>query len=455
MKKILLVLAVATAAIITLWLLDRDEPTVWTTDSPEALAAFERGLEARSKVYRGEAVHYLHLALDEDPNFAAALVYLSQEGYSHPAQEDNYLERLRQIDLSSLQPKERAMVRYTLAKVSETAESARGILESYLQDYPADPEILQFYCSSLQESATPLGANQVEECFRSLIEVDPNWVQAQNRLGYLAMAQGRFEEAEERFRTYQYVAPQQANPHDSMGELLLLLGRYDEAESELEQAIALRPNFTASYQNLLRLFLYRKDPESAERILDRAIEAGALSEGDRAGKECMIDFYEAAYELHWEGIWQVTQACKSIRAVNLLEQYRSALWTGRLEEAREIQATVSRAWHEGKTEHGEHAHVSPPTFHHMEGIRLETEGRFTEAIQHFQKADSLLPYRELQMGTFKLQNRMALADALEIAGQHDQAGELLEAIRQVNPQILRQIDYFSMPQIPATALETP
>ncbi|MCH9649603.1 MAG: tetratricopeptide repeat protein [Deltaproteobacteria bacterium] len=457
MKKILPILAVAVAAGVALSLLDREEPTTWTTDSPEALAELERGLEAMSKFYRGEASHHLQLALEEDPGFAAALVFLARGEYSNSQQQAVFRERLRQVDLSSLQPREEALVRYTLAdtdEASRTTETAREILENYLQDHPADPVILQFYCTALLDSRDPQDSDAVEECFRSLIELNPNWVQAQNRLGYLAMAHGRFEEAEERFRTYQYVAPQQANPHDSMGELLLLLGRYEEAESELEQAIALRPDFTASYENLMQLFFYLEDPESAERILDRAIEAGALSEKDRPGKRCLIDFYKAAYELHWEGIWHVSEACSSIRGMSLVEKYRSALWTGRLDEAREIEATVRKAWHEGKTEDDHHAHISPPTYHHMEGVRLAVQGRFNEAIQHFQKADTLLPYMNLPTGTFKLQNRMALADVLELTGQHGRAGEILEAVRQVNPKILLQADYFSVPQIPTSVVET-
>src|SRR4029078_10139489 len=82
--------------------------------------------------------------------------------------------------------------------------------------------------------------DDAEKTFQELLAIEPNWVDAQNKMGYLSMALGRFAESEDRFRTYRFVAPDQANPHDSLGELLVLTGRFDEAQSELHAALRIR-----------------------------------------------------------------------------------------------------------------------------------------------------------------------------------------------------------------------
>ena len=139
---------------------------------------------------------------------------------------------------------------YRLQRAAKENARAEKTLAAYLEEHPNDPWALSIRCDQAwQHRDWP----PTEECNRRLIKADPNWVQAQNQLGYIAMAQGRFAEAEQLFRTYLYIAPDQANPHDSMGELFTVLGRYAESEKELEEAIRIRPSFCASWEHLVLL----------------------------------------------------------------------------------------------------------------------------------------------------------------------------------------------------------
>ncbi len=162
---------------------------------------------------------------------------------------ERLIAELRQSDTARLNDRERLMLDVVLARADhDEPRRARRVAE-YLAEHPRDPWGLNLASA---DAWARQDWPEAEQLYRRLVEVDPNWLMARNHLGYIAMAQGRFAEAEEHFRIYKYVAPDQANPHDSLGELLILLGRYDEARAELEEAVRVRPDFCASYQNLLR-----------------------------------------------------------------------------------------------------------------------------------------------------------------------------------------------------------
>ncbi|MCB1036546.1 MAG: tetratricopeptide repeat protein, partial [Acidobacteria bacterium] len=256
MRKLLIVVAVAVAVLVA-WHYSSAKPKrAWTTSSQAALDEFGKALEAKMKFYHMDASEHLRRALELDPDFAAAKVM--RMDYVRGAEAKRLLDELAQTDLDHLSPREAMMVSFFLASRQGNPEASRKVAEAFLEKHPKDPYGLSFLCSALED---PL---EQETCYRKLIAVEPNFVLAQNNLGYLAMGQGEFREAEERFRTYQYIAPGQANPHDSMGELLVLLGRYDDARRELEAALALRPDFDASHTSLVRAALLQEHVEDAQ-----------------------------------------------------------------------------------------------------------------------------------------------------------------------------------------------
>jgi len=231
-KRLLLVLAViaivAVAGVVAggafRFLRDREEP--WTTRSRAALEEFEKGLDDMGRYYWFDAHAHLQRALELDPEFVAPQIFLTYV-YEKDEERDQALDRLRQADLAPLSPQERFLARYRLLLFERQRDKAKALLDAFLEEYPDNGWALRERCDQVWDAQDWPAA---ETCFQRLIELYPNKVQAQNRLGYIAMAMGRFSEAEERFRTYLYIAPDQANPHDSLGELLTVVGRYDEAE---------------------------------------------------------------------------------------------------------------------------------------------------------------------------------------------------------------------------------
>ncbi len=427
-----IVALVGVVAALAAWsLADRRE---WTTTSKPALRAYQAGLDARMRFYMLDAAEHFRRAIELDPAFAAARVQLLETSGS-PDERTSTAEALRAIDASRLTERERYLVELAIARADRDPQRFTEVVDRFVRARPEDPWALYLSGTLAWEKQDWDGA---EELYLRLLQIDPNWVMARNHLGYLAMAQGRFADAEEHFRTYEFVAPDQANPHDSLGELLVLLGRYDEARQELEAGLELRPDFCASYRNLLGIGLFEGGIDEMERVLAR-VEANCPPQ-EAENLRCEQQLYEAYltedYELPWRERLDVCLSRSGDRGPIL---HRLALLTGR----EELAVAEEEAWkakleksarYEGKMG-GPRALLQ-----HLEGVRLLADGDPDGAAQHFLEADENMHYWGLADGRMKLFNRMNLAVALERSGDEAAAQKVLDEVRAVNP---RWADQFS------------
>jgi len=408
----------------------------WTTSSPAALDQFQKGLEARDKLYYDEARQHFAKALEIDAGFVLARYFLisSTEGESGDTKADAAVAELLRQNASRLNDRERFLLAFAAATRGKNIGDAERILKEYGVKHPDDPYVLE------RETLLATQRQEWPEAHRLLtrtIEVAPNRVVAYNQLGYLEMGQGRFVEAQKMFETYRYIAPDQANPHDSLGELYILLGRYDEAKKELESALAIKPDFCASYEHLLRLALMQGRIDEAERALARVKASAPCEATVGKGMRCLAAVWPPLFAGDWEGVWKAQQAsCPKIEDDPL--QIWVLLHTGRRAEAEAFEkAAHDRLAKLAPTEPGRgyvEAFVA-----HIEGARLLFDGDPAKAAERFRFADRLLSYRELPLGLLKLVNRFVLAQALQASGARDDATEVLAAARAVNADFVDRL----------------
>lgn len=430
MKKTLLVVAVLVAAAVAALALARwlrpPEPE-WTTDSPEALAELQAGHDAVQKLYRADAAEHFWRALEHDPDLTVAKLRAVQYGRAQPERRERIaelVEELKATDLDRLTPRERMLVGVFLAGFEHDDETARRLLDDYLATHPDDPYAVEMACNRA------FGAGDIdraESCFRRLIELDPNHLNAQNLLGYLAMAEGDFAAAEEQFEVYRYVAPDLANPHDSLGELYLLTGRYDEAESEFERAVAVKGDFCASRSNLVLVELLRGDFAAAEaRAADARRERGCeppmLDQLD-----CRVAVWRAAQAGRWNEALAAAEPCPNAGDVQVLTVWAA----GRVGRPEVAAAVFERLEGYG----GADDPMLRPFVEHLRGAELYLQGDAAAAAERFRAVDGGLQYVTDQW-TFKLFNRVALAAALNAAGRPDEAAAVRREIEAVNPRLL-------------------
>lgn len=400
----------------------------WTTDSKPALQAFQAGLEARMRFYNSDAVEHFRRAIELDPSFAAARVELLETTGSSEERE-RMAKALRALDPGQLSERERYLVELALARVDHDRDRYSDVAARFLAARPDDPWALYLTATlAWERQEWP----EAEKLYLRLLQVDPNWVMARNHLGYLAMAQGRFSDAEEHFKTYEFVAPDQANPHDSLGELLVLRGRYDEARAELEAGLELRPDFCASYRNLLGIALFEGRSVDFEPVLGRIDAHCSPKEAEkiRCETRLFVAYLDRDYDLPWR---ENIDLCLPRTGERGLLFHRLALLSGR----EDVAAAEEEAWRDlaEKSSRYEGKMGGPRSqLLHIEGVRLLAEGDPVQAAERFRQADEYIHFWGLGDGRLKLFNQMNLAIALERAGDEPDARTVLDAVREVNPR---------------------
>lgn len=471
MKRIalaLVTLLVVSALGAAAFLLTRPDQ-VWTTSSEEARAELEECLADLSRVYMRDAQEHCARAVELDPEFVTARLYLAN--LKNHQQRDADLAELRDVDLDRLSERERLLVRTSLAFADEREDDARRLVDDYLADHPDDPHALHLAC---QMAWADERWQEAEDCFHRLIETDPNRVQAHNLLGYMAMGRGQFDRAEDLFATYRYIAADQANPHDSMAELLMLTGRYEEARAELERALEIRADFCPAWRHLVETALLQGDLATAREAARGTARHSDCPPDAIDDTRCSVAIWERVVDDDWAGVREVTQStCRTpddglddfgwVSGEALVFAQRAALTTGDLaagrrllDETRAFGARLAERSPVHRVDDGVAGLVA-----HLEGAQALAEGRPRDAAQAFARADELFAYwGQGGINTFKLFNRVNLAAAQEAAGDSAAAAATLRALDAVNPRFARShgdVDWSlgTVPRTPPGTEEAP
>jgi tetratricopeptide (TPR) repeat protein len=418
---------VALALGVTLFL--RRQPPEWTTGSRAALAEFQQGLDADMKFYHAEALAHFRRAAELDPSFAMAkLKQLSLLDFSEKDEIERLAAELRNINTENLTDRERFLITHRLARLDKQHARAQKLLTAYVEEHPEDPYALTILCGYAWEGQD---WQEAESCYRRLLKIDPNWVTAQNHLGYTALAQGRFREAEELFRTYLFIAPDQANPHDSIGEMLALQGRYDEAAKEFEEALRIKPDFCASWLHLLSCELDQGKFAEARQRLAALPEMSSCDPDMYAAQSCRIALRESLSRGDFAAAWAAAadEDCSTYAEELFVLRYRAALGAGQTAAAAAMEAELAERGARQAKETPLHIALAA----HTAGLRLLVTGDAAGAAAALRRADDSLVYWGEGLGTFKLLNRLDLVAALQAAGDVAGAQAVLEQVREVNP----------------------
>ena len=445
-RKIWMGLSAAVVVAVALSLIALPKGAEWTTDSPEALAEFNAAVDAQMKLYHNEVQAHLEKAIELDPDFVIAKLYLSDQVKMDDKDEDRAQRLWNDVmaaDRSRLTEREQVLIERARALQEKRSEDAERMLDDYLADHPNDPFLLH------RKALTAWMRGNFDEAERlnlRLIEIAPNWVIAYNQLGYIAMGQGRFVEAEEYFTSYRFVAPDQANPHDSLGELYIMIGRYDEAETSLLRSIEIKPDFWAAYDHLAMVRRMIHDYSGAEQALAMADAAGDVPDYWKTGIRCILKIGELAnneqhrevlaardenpecFEGHSQGYAEVTV-------------HRAACLLGEWEVAKSIEDDFAKLMDEMEkgAVKGEKSNVVA-ALAHLRGVRLAVEGDLEGAIEGFKEADHNMSYMQAASGLFKLYNRLFLVETLFAAGMDGKAHKLLSKVRSVNPRFVEDFE---------------
>jgi len=238
-----------------------------TTNSYEAYDYFLKGREEYEKMLNAEARKFFKKAVELDPTFAVAYLYLARS-VRGKAREEAY-EKAKMYSERATE-KERLYIEAAYASaVERDPEKKFRILKQMAKEYPKEKrvhfELAGYY------GGKGLDDKAIEELNKAL-ELDPNYGLALNllALGYTSM--GDFEKAIEYFNRYISVSPKDANPLDSMALCYFWMGRLEEAVAHYKEALEIKPDWFPSCWALSYIYALKENYLEAMKWVDRGID---------------------------------------------------------------------------------------------------------------------------------------------------------------------------------------
>ena len=240
-----------------------------TTSSFEAYDYYIKGMEAKDKYYYSDARDFFKKAIELDPEFAIAYLYLSDMN-----------SKLRNFELAHDQlktakafsdkapEKERLYIEAAYSSsVANNNDLFRESLNAIIEKYPKENEPY-YHLGLTYKNYEPTRAI---ELFNKVLELDSNYGLALNELAYTHVILGEFDRAIEYFKRYSVVSPGDANPLDSLAELYFETGRLEESAAKYKEAVEVKPDFFNSLRNGAYVYTVLEDYEAALDFIQRLI----------------------------------------------------------------------------------------------------------------------------------------------------------------------------------------
>jgi non-specific serine/threonine protein kinase len=272
-----------------------------TTESMEAYNHYLKGRDYYERLYNEEARECLEKAIELDPQFAVAHMYLAAiHGRLRNTETRDYHYRKAMDHADKANRKERMYIEAAYAVSIEGDIKKRfRILKQMAEEFPNEKLAHQLLASHYR--VNELFYQAVEE-YDKVLELDPNYGWAMNELGYMYADAGYFDKAHDYLQRYIAASPGDANPVDSMGELYFRMGKLDDAVAKYREALELKPDFYYAYWEIAYINAlkenYAESLKWIESFLEKAPSFGTRAEGLQ---------WKAFYHL-WAGRFEVALA---------------------------------------------------------------------------------------------------------------------------------------------------
>jgi tetratricopeptide (TPR) repeat protein/tRNA A-37 threonylcarbamoyl transferase component Bud32 len=367
--------------------------TEMTTDIMEAYDRFLKGRDAFENMKMTDAQGYLDQAVEIDPGFSLAYIYLArvhsftanipaltatlQKYRQHqkkvPGREGLYLEALA--------------ARFADNDTEKYFQTLKQLASRYPQDKRAHVELAGIY--QLREMYP-----QAETEYLRALEIDPRFGPALNLLAYFYLVRNEFDRAIDYFERYAAAYPDEPNPRDSIGEAYFFAGKFDRAIEMYKEALKIKPDFGSDFR-ISYCFAVQENYAEALRWTDQFITM-ALSNQEKAKGYLLKGFYnqlqgrleDALRE--WEAAEALLRSVKDDYSINVIQRCR--LWAyfdwGKLD----LYLSGARARLEHRTRNNmDSANLNNALMRFYEGMYEARTGKLETAEARLDDVRSLMP----------------------------------------------------------------
>jgi protein O-mannosyl-transferase len=108
--------------------------------------------------------------------------------------------------------------------------------------------------------------------YQKALQVNPDYAEAHNNLGYALFQKGAVDEAMVHFQKALQIKPDYAEAHYTLGNVLINKGRVDEAMVHFQQALEINPDYADAHKNLGNVLLQRGRVDEAIVHFQKALE---------------------------------------------------------------------------------------------------------------------------------------------------------------------------------------
>jgi tetratricopeptide (TPR) repeat protein len=224
-----------------------------TTNSPEALNAYQAGIASWEKFYYTEALQHFDKAVALDSGFVMAW---ARRAVVHEGTQNTALARQDLARAMVLSPQastyERMFVRHWDLRLNHAFHRAALVADSMVKLFPAEKEVYLLR-GNLFELEKNMDA--AIRSYRQAIDSDTAYPLAVMFLGYAYSTIGDQKSAVEQMERYIRLAPDVADTRASFADILLRVGRYDEALEQYGKSLELKPDYWYSLNQIGAIYL--------------------------------------------------------------------------------------------------------------------------------------------------------------------------------------------------------
>jgi tetratricopeptide (TPR) repeat protein len=213
-----------------------------STTSDEARRLYLEGRDLAEKLRATDARQRYQQALAKDPGFALAHLGLANSA----ASAKEFFAEVKQAAAlaDKVSEPERLWIRGQDAAARGDVAAVRESWTQLVKLVPGD-ERAHNLMGGLEFGQQNYAA--AIEAYTKATTINPSFSQPYNQLGYAYRFMERYAEAEATFKKYIDLIPSDPNPYDSYAELLMKTGKFEASIASYRKALAVDPNFIASY----------------------------------------------------------------------------------------------------------------------------------------------------------------------------------------------------------------